>query len=120
MLLQGDQVPVMEGGNEVVVVTQELTNKEILEALLVLALAVTTHVSMCEHRVNVLESTMTSRLRVIVRMNHFVFIGSKVGEDPQDSLESMYKLLSFLGVCFRETTELHSYQLRDVSQVWYI
>ena len=45
-------------------------------------------------RVNVLESTMKSSLRDFLRMNPSIFIGSKVGEDPQELLNSVYKVFS--------------------------
>ena len=38
-------------------------------------------------RVNFVEITMTSGLRDFVRMNPHVFLGSKVGKDPQDFLD---------------------------------
>ena len=64
-------------GNEVPVVPPEMTNGEIIEALLALARAMTTHVNRgVEPRVNAMESTMTSRLRDFVRMNPPIFIGS--------------------------------------------
>ena len=69
----------MEGGNDVSVVPRELTNREIREALLSLAQAVTTQVnSSIEPRFNVVETTMTYRLRDFVTMNRPIFLGSKV------------------------------------------
>ena len=63
----------------------------------------TTHVNRgVETRVNVMESTMTSRLRDFVRMNPPIFLGSKVGEDPQEFLYGVYKVLSDMGVISRE------------------
>ena len=47
---------------------------------------------------NVVESTMTSNLRHIVRMNPPIFLGSKVGEDPQEFLDGVYKVLNIMGV----------------------
>ncbi|TMW95587.1 hypothetical protein EJD97_008631 [Solanum chilense] len=86
-VLQGarnTQVPIVEGGNDVPVVPLEMTNGEIRETLLALALAITTYVNRCvDPRVNAMESTMTSRLRYFVRMNPLIFLGSKVGEYPQ-------------------------------------
>ena len=41
---QGDQVPIMEGGSDVLVVPSELNNREIIEAFLSIALVVTTQV----------------------------------------------------------------------------
>ena len=72
-----------------------------------------------EPRVNVGDSTMTSILRDFVRMNHPIFLGSKVGEDPQEFLGAVYKVLSAMMVTYREKAELASYQLREVAQVWY-
>ena len=46
-------------------------------------------------RMNVVETTMTSRLRDFVRMNPPIFLVSKVGEDPQDFV------LSAMGVTSR-------------------
>ena len=37
-------------------------------------------------KVNAIESNMTSRLRDFVRMNPPIFLGYKVGEDPQEFL----------------------------------
>ena len=50
----------------------------------------------------VVESTMTSRLRDFVRMNPPIFLGSKVGEDPQEFLYGVYKVLSDMGLISRE------------------
>ena len=44
-------------------------------------------------RVNVVESTMTSRLRDFVRMNPPIFLGSKVGENPQAFLDEVNKIV---------------------------
>ena len=42
-----------------------------------------------------------------------------MGEDPQEFLDGVYKVLSALGVTSREKPELASYLLREVAQVWY-
>ena len=67
----------------------------------------------------VVERTITSRLRDFLRMNPPIFLGSKLNEDPQEFLHKVYKFLSAMGVTSREKAELASYQLRDVSQIWY-
>ena len=60
-----------------------MSNRDIREALLSLARAITTHENLSMvPRVNVLESTMKSRLRDFVSMNPPIFVVSKVGEDP--------------------------------------
>ena len=45
---------------------------------------------------------MTSMLRDFVSMNPSIFLGTKVGEDPQEYLNGVYKVLSFIGVTSRE------------------
>ena len=47
-------------------------------------------------RVNFFESNMTSRLRYFVRINTPTFLGSKVGEDFQEFLDGVYKVLSVM------------------------
>ena len=66
-----------------------------------------------------MKSTMSSRLREFVRLNSPIFLGSEVNEDPQEFLDGVYKVLSDMGFTSREKAELASYQLRDVSQIWY-
>ena len=88
-----------------------LTNQEIREAFLVLARVVTTKVNLSMIP-RVLESIMTTRLRDFMRMNPPIFLFSNVGEDPQEFLDGVYKVLSAMGVTSREKVELASYQLR--------
>ena len=68
-------------------------------------------------RVNVVESTMMSRLKDFVRMNPPIFLRSIVGKDPQEFLDGVYKVLSSMGVKSREKAELSLYQLRDISKI---
>ena len=67
----------------------------------------------------VVKCTMTSRIRDFVRMNHPIFIGSKVGEEPQEFIDSVYKIVHAMGVTSREKVELASYLMKDLAQVWY-
>ena len=62
---------------------------------------------------------MKSILRDFVGMNSPIFFGSKVGEDSQELLDGVYKVLSTMGVTSREKAELASYKLREVTHVWY-
>ena len=95
---QGDQDPIVEGGNEVPVVPSELTNKEIREVLMDLPQALGTQINLSMMpRANVVESTMTSRLRDFMRMNPPIFLGPKVEEDPQEFLDGVYKVLKYWG-----------------------
>ena len=100
---QGDQVPIVEGGNDVQVVPPELSNSDIREALLALARDITTQANLnMVPRMNVVKSSMTSRLRDFVRMNPPIFLVSKVNEDPQKFLDGVYNVLSVMGVKSRE------------------
>ena len=51
---------------------------------------------------NFVERTMRSRLRYFVRINPPIFLGSNVGEYPQEFLYGLYKVLSAMGVTSRE------------------
>ena len=117
---QGDQVPIGDEGNDIPLVPPDITNGDIREALLTSARALTTYVTRdIESRMNALESTMTSRLRLFVRVNPPIFLGSKVGEDTEEFLNGVNKVLSAMRVTFREKAKLALYLLKDVSQLWY-
>ena len=62
---------------------------------------------------------MTSRLRDFVRMNPPNFLVSKVGEDPQEFIDEVYKIVHAMGVTSWEKAEFVTYQLKNVAQVWY-
>ena len=42
-----------------------------------------------------------------------------MNDDPQEFLDIVYTVLSAMGVTSRQKVELASYQLRNVSQIWY-
>ena len=110
----------MERGNEVSRVPSDMSNRYIREALLALARVVTTQANLrMVPRMNVVETTMTSRLRDFVRMNPPIFPVSKGGEYFQEFLDGVYKVLSAMMVTSREKAELASYQSMDVPQIWY-
>ena len=118
--LQGDQVPIGNQENEVPVVPPVMTNEKIRAAFLTLAQAMTAQANLdVVPRVNVNESTAASRLRDFVRMNPPIFLGSRIGEDPQGFLDEIYKFVDAMGVSSREKAELASYQLKEVAQIWY-
>lgn len=70
-------------------------------------------------RVYAFECSMIYRLRNIVKVNTSMFLVSMAGEDPQDFLEGVYKVLCFMGVTSMEKVELVSYQFRVLAQVLY-
>ena len=51
-------------------------------------------------------------------MNPPIFFSFKVGEDTQDFLDVVYRIVNAMGVNSKEKVELASYQLKDVYQVW--
>ena len=100
------------------VVRLDMTNGDIRKDLLALARVITTHVSRdVVPKVKALDSTMNSRLGYFVRINPPIFLGSKAGEDPQEFLDDVYKMLSGMEMTPTEKAELASYKLRDVAQV---
>uniref|UniRef100_M1BHW8 Gag-pol polyprotein n=1 Tax=Solanum tuberosum TaxID=4113 RepID=M1BHW8_SOLTU len=82
-----------------------MSNEEVRSALLMMAQAVTTQAQamtakttmFVETYLNPNVSTMASRLMDFVRMNPSVFLSSKVGEDPQDFVDQVYKCLAGAG-----------------------
>jgi len=60
-------------------------------------------------------NTMASRLRDFTRMSPLMFFGSKVGEDPQEFVEEVYKIIDIMGVTSVEKVELAAYQLKGVA-----
>ena len=72
---QGDHSPNVERGNEVPI----MSKREIRDTLLAIAQVVTTQINLSMVlKVNVMEITMTSRLRDFVRLNPLIFLVSKV------------------------------------------
>ncbi|WMV24816.1 hypothetical protein MTR67_018201 [Solanum verrucosum] len=104
-----------------------MLDEEIRSALLMMAQAMTTQAQAMtaqanrgvETHVNPNVRTMDSRLRDFVRMNPPMFLGSKVGEDLQELVDEMYKVVDAMGVTSEEKSELATYQLKNVAQVWF-
>ena len=95
-----------------------MSNRDIREALPSLSRSMTNQVnSSMVPRENMLESSITSRLRDFLRINPPIFLGFKVGEDPQEFIDEVYKIVHDMRVTSREKAELSSYQLKDVDQV---
>ena len=113
---QCDQVPNVGGGYD----PPKLNDRDIREALLAFSRAVTTQVNVSMGpRANVVETSMTSRFIDFVRMNHPMFLGSEMGDDPQEFIDEVYNIVHAIRVTSREKAELASYQLKDLAQVWY-
>ena len=41
-------------------------------------------------------------------------------EDPQELIDKIYKILYSMGLSTSEKAELATYQIKDVSQTWYV
>lgn len=104
---QGEKVPIGNQVNEVPVVPLDITNEEVIWALLTRDRALKTLENKdMGPRVNALESTMTSKLKDFVWMNSHTFLLSKVGEFPQEFLDEVYKIVHDIVVSSREKAEL--------------
>ena len=71
----------------------EMSYREIREALIAIARAVTTQANL-NILPRVVERIMTSRWRDFVRTNPPIFLGSKVNEDPQEFLDGICRVWS--------------------------
>lgn len=97
-----------------------MTNGVISESLLALPGDMKTHMNWgVETKFNALKNTITSRLRDFVRINPHIFLSSKVGEEPQEFPDGVYKLLSYIWLISREKEELDLFQWNEVSQILY-
>ena len=75
-----------------------MTNEDIKVVFLTLAGAMTAQDNRdVGPRMNARESTIASSLRHFVRMNPPIFLGSRVGEDPEEFLDGMHKIVSVMG-----------------------
>ncbi|WMV45742.1 hypothetical protein MTR67_039127, partial [Solanum verrucosum] len=63
--------------------------------------------------------SVAARVRDFVRMNPPEFLGSQVGEDPQNFIDEVKKILGVMQVIGNDRVELASYQLKDVAHIWY-
>ena len=56
----------------------------------------------------------------LTRINPPTFYGSKVEDDPHDLIDVVYKILYAIGLTTSKKDELATYQLKGVSQTWYV
>ncbi|TMW90038.1 hypothetical protein EJD97_016271 [Solanum chilense] len=79
-----------------------LINREVKEALIQMAQAIT-----------------TQALSDFIRMNPPFYYGPKTNEDPMEFVDEVYKILYAMGVDEEAKDEFTSYSLKDVAHVWY-
>src|SRR5688572_24094891 len=65
-------------------------------------------------------STLALTIRDFTRMNPLEFYGSMVGEDPQEFIDQVFKVVAIMGVTSVERPKLVAYQLKGVVQEWYV
>ena len=74
---QAEQVPIMNQGDEVLVVSKNMSNREIRESFLSIDRVITTYMNRgVEPRLNALKTTMTFRSGDFARMNRSIILGS--------------------------------------------
>ncbi|WMV19556.1 hypothetical protein MTR67_012941 [Solanum verrucosum] len=52
-------------------------------------------------------------------MNPLEFLGSQVGEDPQNFIDVVKKICEVMQVTGNDRVELASYQLKEIAHIWY-
>ena len=60
---------------------------------------------------------MAARVRHLVKMNPFEFLGSQIGEDPQNFIDEVTKIFGVMQVTRNDRVELASYQLKEVAPI---
>ncbi|WMV13861.1 hypothetical protein MTR67_007246 [Solanum verrucosum] len=63
--------------------------------------------------------SVVARVRDFVRMNPPEFLGSHIGGDPQNFINEVKKIFGVMQVAGNDRVELSSYQLKDVSHIWF-
>lgn len=64
--------------------------------------------------------TMVSRFKDLTIMNPPTFYRSKVEKDPMILLTKIYRILHDMGLTIRDKSELSTYQLKYISQTWFV
>ncbi|KAH0725485.1 hypothetical protein KY284_001350 [Solanum tuberosum] len=69
-----------------------------------------------QNAIQLLAQSMTNKNN---QMNLPEFLGSQVGEDPQNFIDEVKKIFGVMQVTGNGRVELASYQLKDVAHIWY-
>ncbi|XP_049360051.1 uncharacterized protein LOC125824752 [Solanum verrucosum] len=68
---------------------------------------------------NTTGGSVATRVRDFVRMNSPKFLGSKVGEDPQNFIDEAKMIFEVIQMIGTESVELAFYQLKNVAHIWF-
>uniref|UniRef100_M1DXH3 Gag-pol protein n=1 Tax=Solanum tuberosum TaxID=4113 RepID=M1DXH3_SOLTU len=63
--------------------------------------------------------SVAARVCNFVRMNPPEFLGSQVGEDPQNFIDEVNKIFGVMQVTGNDRVELSSTKLNDVAHIWF-
>lgn len=58
-------------------------------------------------------------IRDFMRINPPTFHGTKVIENPQNIIDEIFKEVDGMGVALRGREKLSTYEINDVSQLWF-
>ena len=84
-----------------------------------LAQSMTNQLNRVHAHVNEYGGSQAVKVHDIVRINPPEFIGSQANKDPQNFMDEIKKIFEVIKITGNDRVELVSFQLKDVSHIWY-